>query len=80
MQTNPVAKSNRLGITAMLAANAELELRSGLPAQLHCHFEQLADTDRIQSAEWVRLQNILLHVGFNHLAGIVSRQTEGHLR
>ena len=80
MQPDLMAKRDGFRIAAMFPANTEFDLRTRLLAQLDRHFQQLADTNRIQGAEWVRLQNILLHAGFDQLAGIITRQAKGHLR
>ena len=50
MQPDLMAKRDGFRIAAMFPANTEFDLWTRLLAQLDRHFQQLADTNRIQSA------------------------------
>src|ERR1017187_520793 len=58
-----MAKVDRSGITAMLAADAYLEIGPGLAAALDCHFHQLPHALDVQHFERVVLQDAGLEGG-----------------
>ena len=56
-------------------------LRSGLvcAAELDSHFDELADAGLVESGKRVGLEDLLLIVGVQELAGVVTGEAEGHL-
>ena len=63
----------------MLAADAQMDVGAGGAAQLAGHIHQLAHTDLIQPGERIALIDLVVVVGGQELAGIVTAEAEGHL-
>ena len=64
----------------MLAADAAVQLGTGLTAQLDRHLHQLADADGIQTGERVGFVDLVRIIRRQELACIVAREAERHLR
>ncbi len=75
-----MAELDGLGIAAVLAADAYLQVGLGGPAELHPHLHQLPHPLHIQGGEGVLLQDAPLQVGRQELAlHVVAGEAEGHL-
>ena len=66
-------------VAAMLAADAQLDVGAGLAAAFGSHLDQLANAVLIQSGEGIVLIDLVLIVGIQELAGVVTAEAEGHL-
>src|SRR5207237_5080878 len=67
-------------VTAMLAADAELDVGPGLAAALGGDPDHLADPGGVERHEWVVLENPELLVGAAEARGIVARNAVDRLR
>ena len=63
----------------MLAADAEVDVGSGLSALLHGDLDQLADAVLVKVCKRILLVDLGLVVVRKELAGIISGEAEGHL-
>ena len=63
VQTNIVAELNAGGVAAVLAADAQTQVRVGGAAVSSSHLDQLADTNLIQMLERIALVNLVVIVG-----------------
>ena len=79
VQAYIVAELNGGRIAAVLAADAEMDVRTGLAAQLSSHLNQLAYAVLIQMCEGIGLIDLLLIVIIQELACIITAEAEGHL-
>src|SRR5665647_2110090 len=77
-----VAELDALGIAAVLAADAHLEVGPGAAAPLDAHLHELADALLVEGRERVGRPDLLLlgDVEREELAGVVAAHAEGHLR
>src|SRR6188508_2688816 len=75
-----MAELDRVRITAMLAANAALELRLCRATFLDGHIDELTDTRRIERLERVAEQNLLPQIVRQERVDVVAAETERHLR
>ena len=78
-QADVVAELHGGGVAAMLAADAQLDVGAGLLAQVGSHLHQFANADLIQLCEGIGLVDLLVVVGAQELAGVVTAEAEGHL-
>ena len=62
VQANIVAELDAGGIAAVLAADTQAQVGTGLTAIVSSHLDQLADTDLIQVLERIALVDLLLLV------------------
>ena len=62
------------GIAAMFAADAELDVGTGLLAELDCNLHELADTVLVNACEGIALKDLLLVVIVEELACIVTAE------
>jgi len=67
------------GVAAYLAADAQVDVGAGLAAQLGGHVHQLANALLVQTGEGILLVDLLVVVGAQELAGVVTAEAEGHL-
>ena len=67
------------GVTAVLAADTQVDVGAGLLAQLGGHGHQLAYAVLIQVGEGIGLIDLLVVVVAQELAGVVAGEAEGHL-
>src|SRR5207253_4918983 len=67
-------------IAAMLAADADLEVRPRLASALHADLDELADAVAIDRDEGIDLQNALGDVGRQEARGIVTADAVSGLR
>ena len=74
-----MAELDGRGIAAVLAADAEVDVRVGLAAHLGGHGDELADAGLIETGERIALVDLLVVVRAEELAGIVTAEAEGHL-
>ncbi len=75
-----VEEADRLGVAAVLAADADLEVRPGGPAPLGPEADQLADAVGVDHLEGVARQQAQLEVGGHHPAlDVVAGEAERHL-
>lgn len=59
VQTNLVAEHHGARIAAVFAADAQLQVRTGLTAQLRSHLHQLANAVRVQTSEGIAFEILL---------------------
>ena len=62
VQTDLVAELDGAGVAAVLAADAEVDLRTGLTAELCSHSNQLAYADLVETCERVALVDLVVVV------------------
>src|SRR5262245_14189803 len=75
VETNLVAEGDRLGIAAVLAADADLEIRASLATALDGNPHHRADALAVKHLEWVVRQNAVLDVVAEKLGlGIIPRE------
>ena len=75
-----MADLDRVRVAAVLAADADLELRPGLPALLDGDAHQARHTALVDCLEGVAGQDLLLQVAADELAlGVVAGEAEGGL-
>ena len=79
VQAHIVAELDGGRITAVLAADAQLDVGASLAAQLGSHLHQLANAVLIQTREGIALEDLVLVVAVEELAGVVAAEAEGHL-
>ena len=75
-----MAEFDRGRVAALLAADAELDVRAGLTAQLRRHLDEAADACLIELGERVGFVDLAVVVGRKELARVVTGEAEGHLR
>ena len=75
-----MAEFDRGRVAALLAADAELDVRAGLTAQLRRHLDEAADACLIKLGERVGFVDLAVVVGRNELARVVTGEAEAHLR
>src|SRR5688500_1962642 len=80
VEADRVAELDRLRVAAVFAADAALEVRVRLAAELHAHADQLADAAEVDRLERVALEQLLLDVLGEEDARVVAAVAEGHLR
>ena len=78
-EANVVAEVHRGGVSALLAADAQLDVRAGLAAQLAGHLHQTAHAHLVQTGEGIGLVDLPVIVAGQELARIVAAEAEGHL-
>ncbi len=74
-----MAELHRRSLTAVLAADAELDIRSGLAAQFTTHLHQLTDPILIEGDERIVREEILLNIDGQEFAGIIAGKAVGGL-
>lgn len=79
METDSMTEFDTLWISAVFAANAELQVGSGLFPLLYRQFHQLAYAFLIDGLERIGFKNALFYIGSDDIAGVVSGQAEDHL-
>ena len=79
VQANLVAEHDGRRIAAVLAADAEFDVRAGLLAELNGHLNELADAVLVKTSERIRFVDLLVVVRAEELAGVVAGEAEGHL-
>ena len=79
IEADALAEGDAGRIAAMLAANAELEVRPGRPAALDRDRDQLADALDVDADEGVAGEDALLDIGAEEAAGIVAADAQGGL-
>ena len=80
VETGFVAELNGRGFAAVFAANAALEVGTGVTALFYGHIDKLAYAVLVEHLEGVYLQNLLFKVNRQEAGDVVARITEGHLR
>ena len=63
----------------MFAADAQFDIRSGLPSQFSCHLNQFSHALLIQMSEWGAFKDLLFVVIREESARIITREAIGHL-
>src|SRR6185369_3291276 len=79
IEAHPMTKSDRSGVSTMLAANADLQVLTGFPPPLDAYAHELADAPFIDADERIVRVDALSHVAGKELAGVVARQAEAGL-
>ena len=79
VQANLVAEHHGTRITAVFAADAQLQVRTGLTTQLRSHLHQLANAVRVQTSEGIALEDLVVVVGAEELASVVTGEAKSHL-
>ena len=74
-----LAEGDRSRVAAMLAANAELDVRTGRPAALRCDAHQLAHAFGIQRDEGILRDELLRHVVVHEIGRVVPADAIGRL-
>ena len=67
-------------IAAVFAADAAVQFGAGLAAELNGHLHQFAHADGVEAGERIGFVDLVLVVRRQELAGVVTREAEGHLR
>ena len=67
------------GITAVFAANAQLDVGTGLLAELNSHLDEFAHAVLINACKGIALEDLLFIIVFKELPGIVAAEAESHL-
>ena len=80
VQAHAVAELDARRVAAVLAADAEAQLRTGLAAQLRSHLHQFAYAVLVQVRERVALVDLVVVVIAEELARVVAAEAESHLR
>src|SRR5438477_13076943 len=80
VEADLVAELDGIGLAAVLAADADFEIRLGLAAALDPELHEAADAVEIDDLEWVFGDQVVLHVGANKAAVVVSAHTQARLR
>ena len=80
MQAQIMAELHRGRVSAVLAANAQLDIRASLLTQFHSHLHQAAHAVLVQMGEGIELIDLLVVIGVQELACVVPAEAEGHLR
>src|SRR5262249_36934203 len=75
-----VTKLYRRRLSAMLAADSDLQISTRVTAPLDADADQLADALLVEHRERVVLQNPLLQVGGQEFRDVVAAVPERHLR
>ena len=68
-----------LGISAVLAADANFKVAAGLASLLERNLDQLADTVGIEHRKRIFVEDVLLLVVADETAGVITGETEGGL-
>src|SRR5881392_659669 len=77
VEAEPVAETDRARVSAVLTADAELQIGSRLPAALDGDLHQLADTVEVERLEGIRVEHPVLQIEGQELAlGVVARHAE----
>src|SRR5207237_2764116 len=79
-QSDLMAERDRGRISAMLAANADLDIRPGLAAARNTDLHQLADAVAIDRDERIDLQDSLRDVSAEESGGVIAADAIGRLR
>src|SRR5207302_4420923 len=80
VETGVVEDLDRFRVTAVLAADAELEPLARLASSLRAHAHELADTMIIERLERIALEETLLEIRLHHPAlDVVPAEPERHL-
>ena len=74
-----MAELHRAWVSAVLAADAQDQIRAGLTAQLSCHFHQFTYAGLIQSGKWVGFIDLMLIIVIQEFAGVITAKPKGHL-
>src|SRR6516165_2310203 len=80
VETGLVAEHHRGRIAAMLAADADLEMRPPLAAARHADLHQLADAVAAEGDEGIDVEDALGDVGRQEARGVVAADAVGGLR
>ena len=67
------------GVAALLAADAQLDVGTGLAAEIRSHLHQAANAHLIELGEGIGLVDLVVVVAGQELAGVVTAEAEGHL-
>ena len=78
-QTNLVAELNGRRIAAVLAADTNVHIGSGLLAELDSHFHQLADACLVELCKRIVLEDLSVIVSVQELARVITREAVSHL-
>lgn len=78
-QTDVVAELHGGGVAALLAADAQLDVRAGLTAKFGSHLDEAADAGLIQLGERIGLVDLAVIVGSEELARVVTAEAVGQL-
>ena len=74
-----MAEFHRGGVAALLAADAQLDVGTGLAAEIRSHLHQAANAHLIELGEGIGLVDLVVVVAGQELAGVVTAEAEGHL-
>ena len=74
-----MAELDTAGIAAVLAADAQTQVRVGRAAIVGSHLDQLANADLIQMLERIALVDLVVVVSSQELGSVVTAEAEGHL-
>src|SRR5512143_290145 len=75
-----IAELDARRVAAVLAADADLKVRSGTTSPGHAHLHELPHTLLIQGLEGVLFKDIVFGIVTDELARVVTAETEGCLR
>ena len=79
VQANAMEELDAFGLTAMLAANADLEIGAGLASTLTTNFDHLAHTRLIDADKRIMFIEVMLDIEGQEVARIVAGEAVGRL-
>ena len=79
VEADVVAEGDTSGFAAMLAADAEFDVRAHGFGFGDTNFHQFADAGLVNGLERVAGQDLLGDIGLQELVGVVAREAERHL-
>ena len=74
-----MAELHARGVAAVLTADAQAQVGTGLTAIVCSHLHQLAHADLIQVLERIALVDLVLVVSAQELGSVITAEAEGHL-
>ena len=64
VESGAVEEFHGIRISAVLAADTDLEVLNGLATTFHTHFNKLPHTFLVETSEWVVVENFRILVGW----------------
>ena len=74
-----MAEEDRSRVSAVFAADSELDVRSCLASVLRCQSDKFSNACLIKSLERVGLDDSSCDLFFDEVSGIISGETKSHL-
>ena len=67
-------------VSAVLAADTDLEFLLSLTTTFDTHFNKLAHAFLVETSEWVVVENFRILVGWEETGGVITGKTKSGLR